>query len=98
MKINRFSRNTRILIFSALLFCGASTSGWAATYYVDSNRGKDGNPGTQAKPWRSVAKVSSTALKAGDVVNFKSGDSWDDILYPASGTNGRPITYGANGS
>jgi len=98
MKINRYSGKTRILVFSALLFCGASTSGWAATYYVDSTRGKDGNPGTQSAPWRTVAKVSSSALKAGDVVNFKSGCAWDELLSPATGASGNPVVYGAYGT
>ncbi len=86
-----------ILLFT-LLLCGATTHVWAATYYVDAVNGNDSYSGTQTAPWRSIAKVKATALKAGDAVYFKSGGSWDELLVPASGVSGTPVVYGAYGT
>ena len=72
--------------------------GVAASYYVDSVAGNDSSPGTVALPWRTVAKVKGTALSAGDIVFFKCGGSWNELLYPASGVSGREVIYDAYGT
>src|SRR3569833_232695 len=43
------------------------------TYYVNSHTGNDDNPGTQAKPFRSIAKINSLNLNAGEHVEFTAG-------------------------
>ncbi len=45
---------------------------WAAKYFV-SPGGDDSNPGTEAKPWRTLDKVSHTRLSAGDQVLLDGG-------------------------
>ncbi len=69
------------------------------TYYVDSVSGSDSNPGTLAKPWKTIAKVNSATLIPGQSVGFVSGGEWRETLTPAqSGTAANPITFGAYGS
>lgn len=71
---------------------------FAADYHV-ANTGDDSNPGTQASPWRSIAKVNSADLEPGDRVLFRRGDRWAETLRPsASGASGSPITYADYGS
>jgi parallel beta-helix repeat protein len=69
------------------------------TYYVDSANGSDSNPGTLAKPWKTIAKVNSTTLTPGQSVGFARGGVWRETLQPGqSGTVASPITFGAYGS
>jgi hypothetical protein len=63
-------------------------------YYVSSSTGSDGNPGTQASPFATIAKAVSMTLTAGDSVLFKRGDTWREVLNPlCSGAPGNPITF-----
>ena len=66
----RFGGSLRLpalISFLALLPCAAS----AATYYV-ATTGSDSNPGTQASPFRSIAKAQSVA-SSGDTVYLRGG-------------------------
>ncbi|NIM52341.1 MAG: hypothetical protein GTO22_24370, partial [Gemmatimonadales bacterium] len=47
----------------------------ARDYHV-SPGGNDSNPGTQAKPWRSIAKVNSMDFGPGDRVLFEAGKTF----------------------
>jgi len=98
MKISQCVSKLRTFICVYLIVAFAATSGWAATYYVDSSTGKDSNPGTQAAPWKSVYKVVAKALQPGDTVKFKAGGVWNERLYPASGVSGFPVAYGSYGT
>ncbi|MDD2321565.1 MAG: right-handed parallel beta-helix repeat-containing protein [Geobacteraceae bacterium] len=87
-----------LISISAIVFTMfMSTASFSASYYVAAS-GSDGNPGTAALPWQSVSKVNRTALSPGDTVYFKRGDSWNELLYPASGTIGKVVTYDAYGT
>lgn len=67
-------------------------------YYV-SNSGNDNNPGTQALPWKTIARVNSQALKPGDNVLFERNGIWnEELVVSNSGLNGAPITFGAYGN
>ena len=71
----------------------------ATSYYVSASSGSDGNPGTQAQPFQTLAKVNGLTLYAGDSVYLKRGDTWNEpLIPPSSGTNGSPITFDAYGS
>jgi hypothetical protein len=68
------------------------------TIFYVSPDGDDNNPGTRARPWRSVSKAVEEA-EAGDTVIFQDGtyecrgqDGWND------GKPGRPITFKAENS
>jgi len=80
-------------------------------YYV-SPMGSDSNPGTRARPWLSIKKVSDANFGAGDCVRFQGGKRFSGTLEfgrDDSGTSakkvvvtsygkGRAVIDGANGS
>src|ERR1035437_3855323 len=77
----------------------ASTSASATTYYV-ANNGNDANSGTTTSlPWKTISKVNSITFNPGDIILFRRGDTWSEILTPqGSGNTSSPITYDAYGS
>jgi hypothetical protein len=83
----------RVLLALACLSFAAGPAA-AATYYV-TTAGIDTNAGTQAAPWRTLAKANAT-LVAGDVCRIAAGTYSDPISPVNSGTSYRPggmITY-----
>jgi Periplasmic copper-binding protein (NosD) len=69
------------------------------TFYV-SPTGSDRNAGTSiALAWRTLGKVNSATLKAGDTVLFQGGAVFADTYLAgnAGGEPGRPITYASYG-
>lgn len=98
MKIIRLEKKYLVMLFAVLTMTLLSSVSFAASYYVDSVGGNDSNPGTVAQPWRTVAKVKGTALIAGDIVYFKCGGIWNELLYPASGVSGKDVMYDAYGT
>ncbi len=94
------------LCFAACLLTGllsvAASPLSAATYYVDFDAGDDTKAGTaQDSAWKrapgdplAAGKASETKLAPGDVVQFKAGVIYrGNIVVPASGEKGKPITY-----
>lgn len=82
------------------LLAAAAVLANAATYHVDSVRGKDTNSGLSPQAaWRSLEKVNSSRFQPGDRVLFKRGGTWKGSLRPASsGAAGAPIAIDAYGS
>ena len=65
----------------------------ANTYYV-SVSGNDNNPGTQAQPWKTLAKVNGYNFLPGDVIYFERGSIWSGgLIISKSGTAVSPITF-----
>lgn len=65
--------------FFALYSCAVFESGRqkvGETYYI-SLQGDDANPGTKAKPWRSISKVNEIAFQPGDRVLFEGGSVFE---------------------
>jgi len=94
-----------LLVFGAFVFAqmwpwpgpGRTIDGY--TYYVDATAGDDGDAGTFAAPFQTIAKVNSLSLSAGESVGFKRGETWRETLtVPDSGAAGNPITFGAYGT
>lgn len=78
-------------------FDGTLVSAQYPTYYV-SNSGNDSNPGTEAQPWKTVAKVNATNFQPGDSILFKRGGVWEEMIECTSaGAENSPIVYGAYG-
>jgi hypothetical protein len=80
----------------------AALSAQAATYYVDSASGDDGNAGTSAgKPWKTLRRVNGTTFAPGDRILLRAGGKWSGPLAPqGSGSPGQPIVidrYGEGG-
>ncbi len=68
-----------------------STSG---TLYYVAPHGDDKNSGSEAQPWRTLARAAGAAA-AGDTVYIKAG-TYHEILAPQhSGTADKPITFAA---
>lgn len=89
-----------ILIFLVSLRVFAATGGQLKPqeYFVAAN-GNDSNPGTQASPWLTVAKVNSTSLPVGARVYFRGGDTfYATLTNSSSGTQSRPIVYCSYGN
>ena len=87
----KLSKRTILSTFLVLF----SMANFAATYYV-SNAGNDSNSGlSSTQSWQSLNKVNGASLVAGDVVLFKSSDTWYGALRPKSGNSSAPITFGA---
>lgn len=75
--------------------------GPAHTYYVDATAGSDANVGSsEHAAWQTISKVNAFAVKPGDRVLFKRGETWQDqYLMPTySGTPSRRIVFDAYGS
>jgi hypothetical protein len=72
----------------------------AATYYVDSASGSDGNDGlAPATPWKSLAKVNARTFQPGERILLKAGGSWTGQLHPqGSGTSNAPIVLDLYGT
>lgn len=45
-------------------------------YYVNNATGLDSNPGTQLKPWRTLARATSARLSSGDALLLACGGKW----------------------
>jgi hypothetical protein len=68
----------------------------AATYYVSSSSGNDGNSGTSTgSPFRTIAKVNTLNLGPGDEVRFLCGEVWrvERLVVTKSGSAAQPITF-----
>ncbi|TAN33524.1 DUF1565 domain-containing protein [Patescibacteria group bacterium] len=61
------------------------------TYYV-SPGGKNSNPGTKTKPWKTIS-YAAKKLKAGDTVLIRKGTYKERVLPQNSGTADKYITY-----
>ena len=106
------ARSSSLLwLCSFLTWTLGATGGWANDYYVNV-AGDDSGPGTQARPWRSVARVNDARLQPGDHVNFQGGRSFagtieldrddsgtsDRKVVVTSWGDGQAVIDGANGS
>ncbi len=68
-------------------------------YYVSSSLGSDSNDGlSEASPFQTLGKVNGLDLEPGFRVLFKSGDTWEGMLWPkGSGTPFSPIEISSYG-
>jgi len=94
--------NYRLLLFVCLLLLASNGGAGApavrqsasgAVYYVAPN-GNDANPGTEARPWRTIGKAAAM-LVAGDTVYIKAGVYRERVVPLNSGSVGSDITYAA---
>lgn len=75
------------VVIYLLVYLMTSLTSYGATYYVSSSTGNDTNAGTQASPWKTLSRLSTSGLQAGDTVYLRRGDIWYETLnVPASGT------------
>ena len=72
----------------------AASSAFAAQIFVAGNdpMASDKNPGTEARPLKTIQKAASLAT-AGDTVFIRAGTYRETVTPAHSGSNGAPITY-----
>lgn len=69
------------------------------TYYLSSSSGDDSNLGSKEKPWKTISKISSQQLMAGDSIFFKKGDTFEGhFVIASSGSENKPIVFTTYGS
>jgi hypothetical protein len=69
----------------------------AGNYFVATN-GVDSNPGSEAQPWKTIAKAAG-AMAPGDTVTVLAGSyAAERVAVTKSGTAESPITYQAKGT
>ncbi len=96
----RISFSFRWIVLTGIFFAldGPLSVVRAADYHVDSTVGSDSNPGTRARPWKSIVRVNAQALRAGDRILFARNTSHvGPLKILASGTETAPIVVGAYG-
>ncbi|MDD5570169.1 MAG: T9SS type A sorting domain-containing protein [Bacteroidales bacterium] len=82
-----------------ILFLLISNISFATNYYVDATNGMDTYDGlSPSTAWKTIARVNSANLIAGDSVLFKRGETFRGNLIPISGTALGNIIYGAYGT
>lgn len=76
------------------------TSPGMTAYHLDAINGNDANAGTSAShAWKTLAKINSVTLAAGDSVLFARGGVWNGAFAPAgSGSAEKPVIIGSFGS
>ena len=96
-------RRTLIHLLAMAIFLLAARSAQAATYYVAPN-GNDANPGTQASPFRNIARGITAAAASGDTVEVAAGTyaerlTWSSksLLLKGAGTGQSIIDGGGTG-
>ena len=68
-------------------------------YYLSSTTGNDTNNGSINTPWKTLAKISSVTLSAGDAIYLKKGDRFDGhFVVNGSGSLANPILISSYGS
>ena len=90
-----------IIIIVTLTFNLSKAFAAVGVSYFVSNSGNDANPGTRSKPFKSVDKINSLQLRAGDTVYFKSGQTFPGSLTLRSSINGtqlKPVVFTAYGA
>ncbi len=87
----------RVVLTFVIILLSLISSG--KTYYV-SNNGSDSNSGlSETAAWKTLSKVNSVTLAAGDNVLFRRGDTFYGSLIPLkSGSSTLPVIYGAYGT
>lgn len=66
-------------------------------YYVAESGNDTQNDGSEAKPWKTIAKINGMTLEPGDVVHL-SGTVDDAFIRNQRGTESAPITFQGDGS
>jgi len=89
-------------LFCALLFAMTQARGQKANHiYYISLSGNDNNPGTRVSPFKTIQKVNSLRLRAGDKVYFKGGEIFKGTLTVSPGSHGNahaPVVITSYGS
>lgn len=89
-------RKSTVLLAAALMLGASAVRLAAAVYVVDAAAGRDDNPGTADRPWRTLGKAAAAAAP-GDRVVARAGSYDERVILRRSGTPGAPILFEAEG-
>ena len=78
-----------IAIFCFGVSLSITATAHAATYYVSVNGGSDSNPGTEAAPFKTIAR-GSQKMSGGDTLLIRAG-TYNEVIAPSR--NGMPGAY-----
>jgi hypothetical protein len=84
----------RVFTLLAVLLLAPFALVRAADLHVDTRRGDDGNPGTLARPFKTISKAAALA-HAGDTVRIATGVYREAVRIEQSGTAEKPIRFEA---
>lgn len=99
---DRFKFFGAFLTIAVLTFISVPTSAQTAHgrgWYV-SQKGNDANPGTKAKPFKTVNRVNKLSLGPGDTVYFRSGQIFKgtiELNTAINGTKAKPVVITSDG-
>lgn len=90
----------RIHLLGSILLLLVGCSAPITCYYVDAQLGNDTNTGTLKKPFKTIERVNSLQLQAGNSVLFGGGQTFAGTLRlkGLTGTKEQPITIGSYGN
>jgi hypothetical protein len=93
-------RPTTTLILLAFLLILTNCSTTVSTYYVDAFSGDDSNFGTLKSPFKSIEKINSLQLQAGNSVLFAGSQSFPGTLKlkGISGSKEKLVVIGSYGN
>jgi hypothetical protein len=86
-----FGLRIDVALIACFLTAFGITDAAGSTYYVATN-GFDTNSGTLARPFNTIQKAANVAV-AGDTVYVRAGTYYETVLFPNSGTSGKPIVF-----
>ncbi len=82
----------RLLFIAVLLTLNSVVS--ATDYYVKNGGNNSADGRSDATAWATVSKVNSATFNAGDVIHFKCGDTWRELLnVPSAGSAGAYLKF-----
>jgi len=76
----------RLILFAVFMYLQGSTA-FARSYYF-SAAGRDDGDGTKAHPFKTLQRLNTLPLKAGDTVFLEAGATFKGSLQPKPGTKG----------
>jgi hypothetical protein len=89
-------RMQRALSLCFFILAGASSSAWAANFYVDSAVSASGNGQSWSGAWKRFSDINWLLIRAGDTLYISGGSSsktyYETLTVGASGSSGLPIT------
>lgn len=85
-----------VCFFAGLIFLSLSETGSAKQqthpkFYYVSRSGSDASPGTKSAPFKTIQKLNSIHLAAGDIINLRGGQTFKGDLKVDPGTMGSKL-------
>ena len=97
MRISRTANPLSPTLWLAIASLGLVAFPCAGADYWVSTAGSDGNPGSQAQPWRTIQRAVTQPVAPGDTVHVLPG-TYVGFITDIDGTPGAPITWKAEGA